>query len=76
LGDDFSAIGNPVFVPVWRINLTEPTSIPITACTYEDLRMEVAGVEGLEIEVGGVGHGIILDEKIRLTNLVEGRRFE
>jgi len=69
-GNDFGAFGNPVLVAVVRVYLIEPASVPITGRTYENLGMEIAEMEGLEIGLGLLEHDFILDEKNGLPNFM------
>jgi hypothetical protein len=66
--NDFGPFGYPAFIAVFGINLPYPAGIPIAGCTYQDLGVEIAKVEGLRIGLGGFGHGSS-DEKARSPNL-------
>ncbi len=44
-GNDFGPFGYSAFVPVQRINLSDPAGISVTGRTYENLGMEIAEAE-------------------------------
>lgn len=53
--DDLGGSGYTSCMAIRRINLSDPSGISITGRTHEDLRMEVAEIEGLWI-----GRGVLM----------------
>jgi hypothetical protein len=64
-GDYSGSFGYPPLIAILGLNLTDPAGIPIRGRADENLRMQRAEIEGLQVGFGVGRHEFSVDEKRR-----------